>query len=378
MTIIAASGTIIAAAALFIVLSGFAGLKSFSLEFSSFVDPDLKIIPSEGKSFIISEQDSLAIQSITGIQGYSKTIEERVILEFDNKRQIVTMKGVDANFRKVTAIDSMIYYGNWLEHNTDQIVSGGGISNKLSYGVLDLTRHQKIYVPKPGKGQITSVKGAFNSVLAYNIGVFDINEELNNEYIFANIEMARYLLNYADNQISSIEIKLESDADQQQVAQSLQEIFGNTITIKDRAQLNDALYKMLNTENVAVYLIFTLVIIIALFNVIGALIMMILDKKESINTLFNLGTITKDIRRIFFLQGSLMTILSGTIGTILGFVIVFLQKQYALIMLTPSLPYPVELKTINIVIVLVTIIVLGVLASKLASQRITKRLVTSS
>ncbi len=375
MTIIAASGTVIAATALFIVLSGFAGLKSFSLEFSSFVDPDLKMFPSEGKSFLISKDDSLALENIHGIQVYAQTIEERVILEFENKRQIVTMKGVDANFRSVTDIDSMIYYGNWLEHNTNQIVSGGGISNKLSFGVLDLTRHQKIYVPKPGKGQITSVKGAFNSTSAYNIGIFDINEELNNEYIFANIEMARQLLNYQENQVTSIEFKLRPDADMPRVIESLQNIFGSRITIKDRAQLNDALYKMLNTENVAVYLIFTLVIIIALFNVVGALIMMILDKKESIRTLFNLGTTPKKIRQIFFLQGSLMTILAGTFGTIIGLIIVFLQKQYEFIMLTPSLPYPVELKLINVFIVLLTILVLGTLASKLASQRITAQMV---
>ncbi|MEM5565705.1 FtsX-like permease family protein [Psychroserpens sp. AS72] len=377
MTIIAASGTVIAAAALFIVLSGFAGLKNFSLEFSSFVDPDLKVFPSEGKSFVISEDDALKINAIPGIQSYSKTIEERVILEFDGKKQIVTMKGVDENFTKVTTIDSMIYYGNWLEHGTNQIVSGGGISNKLSYGVLDLTRNQKIYVPKPGKGQITSVKGAFNSVLAYNIGIFDINVELNNEYIFANIETARYLLNYDENQVSSIELKLDATADEVKVSEALKTVFGNRANIKNRAQLNDALYKMLNTENMAVYLIFTLVIIIALFNVVGALIMMILDKKASINTLFNLGTTTKEIRRVFFLQGSLMTVLAGTLGLILGFVIIFLQQQFALIMLTPSLPYPVEIKGINFVIVIVTIFVLGILASKLASQRITKDLVKS-
>ncbi|YCO56277.1 FtsX-like permease family protein [Psychroserpens sp. MEBiC05023] len=375
MTIIAASGTVIAAAALFIVLSGFAGLKNFSLEFSSFVDPDLKVIPIEGKSFLLSEDDIVNIKAIDGIDHFSKTIEERVILEFDNKRQIVTMKGVDENFTKVTDIDTMIYYGNWLERNTDQIVSGGGVSNKLSYGVLDLTRHQKIYVPKPGKGQITSVKGAFNSINAYNIGIFDINEDLNNEYIFANIETARYLLNYDDKQISSIELKLNSNANQDEITAQLQTVLGSNIQIKNRAQLNDALYKMLNTENVAVYLIFTLVIIIALFNVIGALIMMILDKKESLNTLFNLGTTTKDIRRIFFLQGSLMTILAGTIGAVLGFIIVFLQQEFALVMLTPTLPYPVELKFINFIIVITTIVVLGLLASKLASQRITKDLV---
>ncbi|WP_366915878.1 FtsX-like permease family protein [uncultured Psychroserpens sp.] len=375
MTIIAASGTVIASAALFIVLSGFAGLKNFSLEFSSFVDPDLKVIPSKGKSFILSENDALAIQSIDGVLGYSKIIEERVVLEFDNKHQIVTLKGVDENFTTVTSIDSMIYYGNWLERGTDQIVSGGGVSRKLSYGTLDLTRHQKIYVPKPGKGQITSVTGAFTSVNAYNVGILDINEELNNEYIFSNIETARYLLNYAEDQVSSLEFKLTEEADQTVVSEALKNALGTKIDVKNRAQLNDALYKMLNTENVAVYLIFTLVIIIALFNVIGALIMMILDKRESIHTLFNLGTTTKDIRRIFFLQGSLMTILAGIIGLSLGFVIVFLQKQFELIMLTPSLAYPVELKIINFIVVILTILVLGVLASKLASQRITKDLV---
>jgi lipoprotein-releasing system permease protein len=232
-------------------------------------------------------------------------------------------------------------------------------------------------VPKPGKGQITSVKGAFNAINAYNVGLLDINEDINNEYIFANIETARYLLNYNEDQVSSIEFKLTPDANKTQVTNELKAALGTKIIIKDRAQLNDALYKMLNTENVAVYLIFTLVIIIGLFNVIGALIMMILDKKESLNTLFNLGTTTKDIRRIFFLQGSLMTILAGTIGLILGFIIVFLQKEFDLVKLTASLPYPVELKTINFFVVMFTIFVFGILASKLASQRITRNLVKS-
>lgn len=375
MTIIAASGTVIAATALFIVLSGFAGLKNLSLEYTSVVDPDLKLLPLEGKSFIISKEDALKINSIKGIHSYSKTIEERVILEFNGNKQIVTLKGVDENFNKVTNIDSMVYSGNWLERGTNQIVSGGIISMNLSYGIMDLTRSQKIYVPKPGKGQITSVKGAFNSLQAYNVGIFAVNEALNSQYIFANIETARYLLNYDENQVSSIEFKLKEDPNTTEVSEAIKTIFGNRVTLKNRAQLNDALYKMLNTENVAVYLIFTLVIIIALFNVIGALIMMILDKKASLNTLFNLGTTTKDIRRIFFLQGSLMTILAGTIGLTLGFIIVFLQQEFSLIMLTSSIAYPVELKPINFCIVFITIVVLGILASKMASHRITRDLV---
>ncbi len=377
MTVIAASGTVVAAAALFIVLSGFAGLKSFSLEFSSFVDPDLKVFPSEGKSFIVSAQDSMALNKIDGIAVYAKTIEERVILEFDDKRQVVTLKGVGNEYLKVTQIDTMVYYGSWLEQNASQVVSGGGIANKLSFGVLDFSKSLKIYVPKPGKGQISSVRGAFNSVNAYNVGVFDVNEDLNNEYIFSDIDMAKYLLNYKDNQISAIEIKLKSNTNEATVSSELKEIFGNKIIVKNRSQLNDALYKMLNTENVAVYLIFTLVIIIALFNVIGALIMMILDKRASLNTLFNLGTTTKDIRRIFFFQGSLMTILSGILGLILGFIIVYLQQQFALVMITPSLPYPVEIQIINFLIVMATIFTFGILASKLASRRISKNMVKS-
>lgn len=377
MTIIAASGTIIASAALFIVLSGFAGLKEFSLRFSSFIDPDLKAIPTVGKSFSLTEKQLEALNAIDAIASYSKTIEERAIIQFDQKQQIISIKGVDNNYKKVTSIDSMVIYGRWLEDGTSQIVTGGGISNKLSIGVLDMTKSLTLSVPKPGKGQIASVKGAFNTITVFNIGVFNINETLNYEYVFADFETVKQLLNYTENQVSALEFKLQPNAEESEVTKVLQTILGNTVQIKNRAQLNDALYKMLNTENVAVYLIFTLVIIIALFNVIGALIMMILDKKESIHTLFNLGATTKDIRRIFFLQGSLMTILGGFIGLVLGFAIVFMQQQFALVMIIPSEPYPVVIKAINFVLVLVTITILGLLASKLASQRITKNLVTS-
>ena len=378
MTIIAASGTIIASAALFIVLSGFTGLKEFSLRFSSLVDPDLKAVPVQGKSFSLTEKQLETLNNSNAIASYSKIIEERAIVQFDQKQQIITLKGVDSNYKKVTSIDSMIMYGRWLENGTSQIVAGGGISNNLSFAVLDMTKSLTISVPKPGKGQITSVKGAFNTVKAFNIGVFNINESLNYDYIYADIDTVRQLLNYNDNQVSALEFKLQPNADETEVTETLQTVLGSNIQIKNRNQLNDALYKMLNTENVAVYLIFTLVIIIALFNVIGALIMMILDKKESLHTLFNLGATTKDIRRIFFLQGSLMTILGGIIGLTLGFIIVFLQQQFSLVMIIPSEPYPVVIKTINFVLVLVTITALGLLASKLASQRITKTLVKSN
>lgn len=377
MTIIAASGVVVAAAALFIVLSGFAGLKDFSLEFSSFVDPDLKILPAQGKSFVLTDKDSTALASIEGIASYSKTIEERIIIEFNNKNVLASLKGVDEHYLKVTSIDSMIIQGQWFEKGSGQLVSGWGIAHNLSFGVLDYGKTLSIYVPKPGVGQISSIRGAFNSLNMVNIGVFDINEDLNSTYVYTDIANARYLMDYAKNQVSSIELKLQPDADEKTVRKGLLENFESGIVIKNRAQLNDALYKMLNTENLVVYLIFTLVIIIALFNVIGALIMMILDKKGSLHTLYNIGATTKDIRRVFFLQGSLMTVLGGILGVLIGFIIVVIQQQFALVMITSSLPYPVKIQVLNIIVVLITIAILGFIASKIASGRINEKLIRS-
>lgn len=376
MGLIAAGGIIIAAAALFIVLSGFAGLKTYSLQFMSYVDPDLKMIPKEGKSFMWSDADELKLTNLSEISNHSKIIEERVVISSENKNVLATIKGVDSSYQYVTQIVSMIRRGTWLEPETNELVSGWGISNQLSFGVLDFMQTLTLYVPKKGKGQIISARSAYNSVNVINVGLVDINEEMNNKYVYADKSLAQYLVGYKNNQYSAVELKLSENTDLDSAIEALNTSFGDDFEFKTRAQLNDALYKMLNTENLAVYLIFTLVIIIALFNVIGSIIMMILDKKKSLNTLYSMGLEIKDIKSIFFYQGSLMAILSGVIGLTLGVIIIALQYQFHLVMLTPELAYPVELTFGNMMVVLATICVLGILASKLASQRINKGLIS--
>lgn len=375
ITIIAAIGVILGAASLFIVLSGFSGLKDFTLQFSTIIDPDLKAVPSTGKSFIITEQQQQQLAALEDIASYSKIIEERVILSFDNKNYPAYIKGVDQNYSVVNAVDSVIVQGSWIAPNTTQMVAGWGVSNQLSLGVLDYGKSVTIYVPKPGTGQITSTKSAFNAIHCINVGLFDINETLNDTYVYADLSITQDLLSYTPNQVSGIEFKMQANADESTVKNKLTSILGNTIVIKNRAQLNDALYKMLNTENLAVYLIFTLVLIIALFNVVGSIIMMILDKKKTLSTLFKLGASIKDIRKIFFYQGSLMAIIGGILGIVLGLIIVGLQQTFSLVMITPSLPYPVAITVANIVVVFITISVLGILASKVASVRISKSLI---
>ncbi len=374
ITFIAAFGIVIGSAALFVVLSGFAGLKDFTLQFSSFVDPDLKVVPAKGKSFTIEQATLNALAQRDDVASFSKIIEERVIVNFEDKNESVQLRGVDTNYPTRT-IDSIVARGQWFDPEANEIVSGWGIANNLGFGLFDFAKTISVYVPKPGKGQVSSVRSAFNSISAVNVGVFQINEDLDHSVVYTSIDLARGLLSYEKTQLSAIEIILKDGDNYETSKTEIAAMIGEDIIVKDRVQLNDALYKMLNTENLAVYLIFTLVMIIALFNVIGSIIMMILDKKKNLKTLFNLGVTLKDIRGIFFLQGSMMSVFGGVVGLALGGLLIWFQDMFEWVMITPTLPYPVSIKAINFVLVFVTISVLGILASKLASSRITSGLI---
>jgi lipoprotein-releasing system permease protein len=371
---IASMGIIVGAMALFVVLSVFSGLKVFSLSFTNDIDPDLKISSTLGKSFLITPNQESQIKKIDGLVSYTKIIEERVLFTFDGKQEVTYLKGVDANFKKVNAIETKLFNGQWLKPNTYQVVVGYGISQKFSMGLLDFNRQLEVLVPKPGKGAIENPEEAFNKTDLIPVGIYAISEDLDSKYVFADLGLAQELLEYKTNQVSGIEIKTKTGADETAITEQLQSIFNDKITVKNRAQLNESLYKMLNTENIAVYLIFTLVIVVALFNLIGALIMMILDKKGNLKTLFNLGTEIKDLRKIFLLQGTLLSVFGGIIGLILGIIIVLLQEYFQLIMITPTLAYPVIFSLENVLIVMGTIVTLGFVASLIASSRVSKKL----
>lgn len=374
ITGIAAIGIVVSAMALFVVLSVFSGLREFSLSFANDTDPDLKITNSIGKSLVITPKQESQLQQSQNIALYSKIIEERVLFSFNEKQEVAYLKGVDNNFAKINPFEKKIYAGKWLAPNTTQVVVGYGIANKLSMGLFDFNNALTVFVPKPGKGPIDNPQEAFNESELTPIGIYAINDDLDKKYVFSDLTLAQELMKYQPNQVTAVELKLKPDASEEKAIAELQSIFEHNIIVKTRAQLNDSLYKMLNTENIAVYLIFTLVIIIALFNLVGALIMMILDKKANLKTLFNLGAEISHLRNIFLLQGSLLTFFGGCFGLLLGVVFVILQQQFALIMITPSMAYPIRFEIINLIIVMGTIILLGFLASWIASSRVRKNL----
>lgn len=360
--------------ALFVVMSVFSGLKEFSLSFSNSTDPDLKIEATTGKSFFLGHKEENALKNSKNFKSYSKIIEERVFFMYDGKEHVAFLKGVDSQYTTVTAFDKELYTGSWLESETNQAIIGAGIMHKLSIGLLDFENRLEVVAPKPKKGAISS-EDDFKRASLIPVGVYSINDEIDNKYVFCDIEIANELLGYKKNQFTHIEFKLNPNTTEEKGIAELESIFKNKVHVKNRAQLNDSLYKMLNTENIAVYLIFTLVIIIALFNLIGALIMMIIDKKANLKTLYNLGVEIKQLRGIFFFQGALLTFFGGLLGLILGVFIVAIQQRYSLVMVNDTLAYPVVFEIKNILIVISTIYVLGFTASWIASSTVTKKLV---
>ena len=377
ITRIASGGIIVGAMALFIVLSVFGGLKEFSLSFSNDFDPDFKMIPTKGKSFFVTKKQEIELAKIPDIVSYSKVVEERVLFLFKGKEQVAILKGVDKNYGKINKSSKKLFNGEWLTPNSDEVVIGNGISNKLSLGLFDYNNIFEVFAPKPGKGAINSAEDAFTKAVLVPVGIYAINDELDAKYVFADLGLTQEVLTYKPNQISGIEIKTKPNSDEKAIVSQLNAVFlgsNEKITVKTRAELNETLHKMLNTENIAIYLIFTLVIIIALFNLIGALIMMILDKKSNLKTLYNLGSEIAHLRKIFLLQGTLLSVFGGLIGLVLGIIVVVIQQQFQLIMITETLPYPVVFSIQNVLIVFFTITLLGFVASWIASSRVTKKL----
>ena len=377
ITIIASFGVIVGSLALFIILSGFSGLRTFSYTLLDVSDPDIKITSVKGKSFLITEdiQQALNNNNNKSIAASSKVIEERVFLEYNDKSEIAFIKGVEDNYTKITQIDGTLSQGNWLDTTfVNTAVIGRSIAYKLSLGIRSFGEPLQIMVPKPGTGFINP-NNAFYKTNVQVVGLYTGTEEFESKFIFVTLPQAKELLRFKDNQITAFELKLIPEKNIDTVAEELQKVLGKDFKVQTKEQLNEVFYKVINTENFVSYLIFTLIVIIALFNVIGAIIMMIIDKKDNLKTLFSLGASVKEIKKIFELQGFLLTLFGMLIGLSIGVILVFLQKHFELFMITENLAYPVEFSFSNLFIVILTITILGFIASKIASSRISKEFI---
>ena len=371
---IALSVVLIASAALLIVLSAFTGLKDFGLSFSNVFDPDFRVEAVQGKTLQIDSITFASVKQLDGILAVSGIIEDKVFLNYRDKNHVVYLKGVDSSYQNIIESDRFLSSGSWFSKELDEVVIGGGVAQILSLGIYDYNDFLVLTVPKRSASS-TQLKEPFINKTALVSGIYSVSEELDKKYMFSNLSFAQTLFQRKENTYSSLELKLAPDFNRIQLEEQLRALLKTPLRMRSRTELNAALFKMLNTEQMAIYLIFTLVIIIALFNVIGALIMMILEKRPQLNVLYALGVLPKEIRLIFFYLGGMISWVGGGLGVLLGTCLVLLQRYFPFLYVPgTNFPYPVRLEFQNVAMVLLLLLVLGGLASAWATAQVGKKI----
>ncbi|NJB83164.1 ABC transporter permease [Wenyingzhuangia aestuarii] len=371
VTILACMGVIAGTVALFIVLSVFSGIKDYSLSILDANTPDIRILPKEGKSFLVDAKFINTLSKSPDSIYYTKVLEERAFFKNKDKEAIAFVKGVDSIFNKVTPVDSSVMIGEWFSaSSTNSCLAGFKLTRELDLNVY--TDRLLTYVPKAGKGYITDPKNAFRTVNPQVIGVVSNQNQDDNKFVYVPLSLAQELLGKEKGEVSYIDVKVLNPNASNNIIAYLQKQLPE-FNISKREELNSSFYKILNSEKLIAYLVSLLVVMMVLSNTSGTIIMVIVDKKKDINTLINMGAPLKKIRRIFAIYGFLLNLLGMFIGLILGVVLIALQINYELIMITPSIAYPVAFEWQNVTTVCITIVVFGALASLLASGRISKR-----
>ena len=363
---------VITTASLFIVLSAFSGLKEFGLSFSNIFDPDYKIIPEQGSYFNVSEKVMAKLESIPEIIAVAPEIEKKVYLSFKDKSQIAILKAVSENYTEVSSVDDLVTLGDWLSFKGSEAVVGFGIAGNLSLGIYDYNDFLKITVPNINSdGALNQSLFTTQSVMVS--GLFQINQDLDKKYLFSNLKFGQNLLSLESNEFSSIVLKVVPGVKKTTLTQLIKTHLQTSFRLVSRAEQNEALYRMLNTENLGVYFIFSLVMIIGLFNVIGSLTMMILDKQRQIKILISLGATRNGIYKIFMIIGLLICGIGGAAGLIFGTFLILIQSYYPFVFVPgTNIEYPVIFELNNLIIVIITLLVLGTISTAWALKSVSR------
>ena len=357
----------ITTAALVIILSAMNGLTSVVADLYHAIEPDLKITSINSKyisnDFLLSEK----IKSISGIKHISYSLEENALIKLDDKQAVVTIKGLDNEFKKLTQFDTVVYEGNYrLEYNNQYYgVFGRGIAGILGININDFISPISIYAPSRGKIESINPEDAFNKITIQPAGIFSLNDDFDFKFVLIDLKAAQLLFD-CPKSFSSIEIGIENKDELESIQKQLTEKLGSNYQIKNRYQLNDVLFKTLKTEKLWTFLILAFILVIATFNIIGALTMLIIEKKKDIKTLYNLGANQKFIRNIFMKEGFLITSVGALIGLILGIIICILQQQFHLVTFDDQsvIPfYPIKMEWKDFIYILILVMGIGFLAA---------------
>jgi lipoprotein-releasing system permease protein len=365
---IAATGICVGTFALVVVLSVFNGFDSLIKSYFSILDPDLKIIAKEGKFFNPDVFTKKILPQLSGIADYALVIEDNALLTYNNRQFIATLKGVTSNFGQITGIDSLIVDGAFiLEKNSiEYAIPGQGVATYLG---LNTGRNEpiQVYVPKKGIKSSLDPSKALNFNYIYASGVYSLLEEVDSHLIFVPLSFARTLFE-SPGMVSALELNVSEGFPEKKIRKAIVDQVGKNYHVKNKYQQHDSLYKTMMSEKWATYLILAFILIIASFNILGSLSMLIIDKKEDILILRSMGASPQLIKKIFLFEGWLIAILGSVTGLLLGVLICWIQIHFGIIPLPGEgsfvvSAYPVEIQIPDLMIILSVVILIGFLAA---------------
>ena len=360
--------------ALIVVLSAFNGLENLVISLFNAFDPDLKISIKQGKTFDLQDIPIEELKKIEGLAFYAEVLEESALLKYRDQQYIATIKGVGNDFVKMSGIDSMITDGQFVleEHERSFAIVGQGVAYSLSISVNDLFNPLTVYVPKRGVKASIMATDAFKSKRIQVGGVFSIQKDFDIQYVIVPIAFARDLLQY-DTDVSAIEIGIAPGADVDLVQLKIQGLLGEKYHVKNRYQQHDFLYKIMKSEKWAVFLILSFIIILAAFNSIASITMIILDKKKDIGILRSMGADAQLIKGIFLTEGLLISLIGNLSGLALGALICFIQYKFEIIKFQGNFvadAIPVAMYATDFLYVFLTVFAIGLIAAWLPVRKI--------
>ena len=361
-------GIIVGTMALVIVLSVFNGFTSLIESFFSNFDPDLKITAVKGKMFTPSENKFDEIKNLPGVIHYAEVIEEVALLKYNKQQSHAVVKGVPPNYASYTNIDTLIIDGVFMleEKGVNYAIVGQGIAYNLGLG-LSFIDPIRIFVPKKGTQTSINLARSLNYDYIFPAGVFSVLEEIDSKYIIVPFQFAANLFE-SDNQVSIVELGLDPNANMRKIQNEVQNILGESFQVKNKYQQHDLIYKTMKSEKWAAYFILVFILIVASFNMLGSLSMLIIDKKEDLFILRSMGANSKLIRQIFLFEGWLISFFGAIIGSLLGIFICWIQIEFGIVTLPGSgsfviSAYPVKIIPTDILIILGIVFGIGFIAS---------------
>ncbi len=360
--------------AMVIVLSAFNGMESLIYSFTDNFDPEVKIVSSESKFFTWNDQLSEQLNSQAGIEMFSKVLEEKALIKSGERNLIITLKGVDSNFVKVSDLGKHIASGNFspTEDGTAKLFLGLGIANRLQIAAGDFMQYPEIWIPKVSKKTFLDARKAFHRQKFFLEGTFLTGHEYDSQYGICEISYVEKLME-REAAISAIEIKLKPDADENEVIEALALGLGTGYTVLNRIGQHPEIDSFIKLERLMINLIFILILLISIFNMIGSLTLLIIEKQANLNTLYAMGVNLDKVKAIFGYEALLINGYGAVIGLCMGLLVCYFQMNFNFISMPTNvgaIPYPVEIRWFDIVLIFSLVLSLGTITSYFAIRKI--------